>query len=166
MFSYGPPHMTEQKQDDQLEPTYSSSVRIRDLGLRTCQERWTIGRSGERCSGISVLAAWQDDDSQMRILCHNYVNSCIYIYMCVCVLIYVLGTACVCGWVAKERILSSASLDGIRLSEGSSFVCPIRCKVHPKTYALREGPRPEVWVVRTKDVSLRLEDEETSNSRV
>ena len=24
MFSYGPPHMAEQKQDDQLEPTYSS----------------------------------------------------------------------------------------------------------------------------------------------
>ena len=24
MFSYGPRHMVEQKQDDQLEPTYSS----------------------------------------------------------------------------------------------------------------------------------------------
>ena len=30
MFSNEPPHMAEQKQDDQLEPTYSSSVRIRD----------------------------------------------------------------------------------------------------------------------------------------
>ena len=35
MFSDGPPNMAEQKQDDQLEPTYSSSVRIQDVALRT-----------------------------------------------------------------------------------------------------------------------------------
>ena len=62
MYSYGPPHMAEQKQDDQLEHTYNNSVRIRDEALRTCQNRWTIGRSGTRGSGISVLAAWHDDD--------------------------------------------------------------------------------------------------------
>ena len=39
MFSHWPPHMAEQKQGDQLEPTYSSSVRIRDVALRTCQKR-------------------------------------------------------------------------------------------------------------------------------
>ena len=52
----------EQKQDDQLEHTYSSYVRIRDVVLKTCLGRWTIGRSGERRSGISVLAAPHDDD--------------------------------------------------------------------------------------------------------
>ena len=57
MFSYGPPHMAEQKQGDQIEPTYSSSMRIRDAVLKTYQKRWTIGRSGERGS-----AARQDDD--------------------------------------------------------------------------------------------------------
>ena len=62
MYSYGPPHMAEQKQDDLLEHTYSSYVRIWDVALKTCQRRWMIGRSGERGSGISVLAAWQDDD--------------------------------------------------------------------------------------------------------
>ena len=31
MYSYGPPHMAEQKQDDQLEPTFSNYVRIRDI---------------------------------------------------------------------------------------------------------------------------------------
>ena len=31
MFSYGLPHMAEQKQGDQLEPTYSNSVMIRDI---------------------------------------------------------------------------------------------------------------------------------------
>ena len=62
MYSYGPPHRTEQKQDDQLEHTYSSSVRIRDAALKTCQRRGTIGRSGERGSGISMLAARDDDD--------------------------------------------------------------------------------------------------------
>ena len=39
MYSYGPPHKAEQKQDDQLEHTYSSYVRIRDIALKTCQRR-------------------------------------------------------------------------------------------------------------------------------
>ena len=59
---HGPLHMAEQKQDDQLETTYSNSVRIRNVALKTCQRQWTTGRSGERGSGISVLAAWHDDD--------------------------------------------------------------------------------------------------------
>ena len=54
--------MTEQKQGDQLEPTYSSSMRIQYIALRTCQKRWTIGSSAERGSWISVLVARQDDD--------------------------------------------------------------------------------------------------------
>ena len=62
MYSYGPPHMAEQKLDDQLEHTYSNYVRIRDVALKTSQRRWTIGRSGERGSEISVLAAHVDDD--------------------------------------------------------------------------------------------------------
>ena len=69
MYSYGPPHMAEQKQDDQLEHTYSSSVRIRDVALKTSQRRWTIGRSGERGSGISVLAARHDDDDDDDVCC-------------------------------------------------------------------------------------------------
>ena len=39
----------------------------------TCQRRWTIGRSGERGPGISVLAARHDDDvcsPQVLILMH------------------------------------------------------------------------------------------------
>ena len=38
MYSYGPPHLAKQKQDDQLEHTYSSYVRIRDVALKTCHE--------------------------------------------------------------------------------------------------------------------------------
>ena len=68
MYSYVSPHMAEQKQDDQLEYTYSSYVRIRDVALKTCRRRWTIGRSGERRSGISVLAAWHDDDDDDDLL--------------------------------------------------------------------------------------------------
>ena len=56
------PHMAGQKQDDQLEHTFSSYERIRDVALKTCQRRRTIGRSGERGSGISMLAARHDDD--------------------------------------------------------------------------------------------------------
>ena len=62
MYSCGPLHMDEQKQDDQLEPTYSSSVPIRDVTLNTCRKQWTIGRGAERGSGISVLIARCDDD--------------------------------------------------------------------------------------------------------
>ena len=38
----------------------SCYVRIRDVDLKTCQRRWTIGRSGERGLRISVLAARHD----------------------------------------------------------------------------------------------------------
>ena len=62
MYSYGPPHMAVQKQDDQHEHTFSNYVRIQDVVLKTCLGRWTIGKSGERGSGISVLPAWHDDD--------------------------------------------------------------------------------------------------------
>ena len=75
MYSYGPPHMAGQKQDDQLEHTYNSCVRRRDVALKTCQRRWTIGSSGERGSGISVLAARHDDDDEIvPVLLHisNY----------------------------------------------------------------------------------------------
>ena len=56
------PHMAEQKHGDQLEPTCSSSVRIWDVALRTCQKRWKIGRNGEIGSEISMLEVRQDDD--------------------------------------------------------------------------------------------------------
>ena len=62
MYSYGPPHMAVQNQDDQLEHTYSSYVRIRDIALTTSRRRRTIGRIGERGSEISVQSAWHDDD--------------------------------------------------------------------------------------------------------
>ena len=83
MNSYRSPHMAGQKQDDQLEHTYSSYVGIRDVPLRTCLSRWTIGRSSERGSGISVLAArhYDDDDDgtqendESATLCVNNTES-------------------------------------------------------------------------------------------
>ena len=54
--------MAEQKQDDQHEHTFSNYVRIQDVVQKTCLRRWTIGKSGERGSGISVLPARHDDD--------------------------------------------------------------------------------------------------------
>ena len=69
MCSYGPPHIAEQRQDDQLEHTYSSYGRIRDVALKTCRKRCMIGRSSKKGSGISVLAARHDDDDDGRIYC-------------------------------------------------------------------------------------------------
>ena len=54
--------MDEQKQDDQLEPTYSSSVPIRYVALRTCRKQWMIKKGDEKGSGISVLMVQHDDD--------------------------------------------------------------------------------------------------------
>ena len=39
--------MVEQRQDDQLEPLYNSSVAIQDIALKTFRERWTIETDGE-----------------------------------------------------------------------------------------------------------------------
>ena len=69
--SMPPSHKAEQKQDDQYESTYSCSVRIRDVALKTCQKRWTIRRIGERGSRISVLAARHDD-----IYIYIYIGRC------------------------------------------------------------------------------------------
>ena len=62
MYSCGPPHMDVQKQDDQHELTYSNYVRTLDVTLKTCRRWCMIGRSGEKGSGMSVLAARHDDD--------------------------------------------------------------------------------------------------------
>ena len=69
MYSCGPLQMDEQRQDVQFEPTYSSPVLIRDVDLRICRKQWTIGRCGERGSGISVLMARHDgNDSECKYL--------------------------------------------------------------------------------------------------
>ena len=57
IYSCGPLHMDEQKQDDQLEPTFNSSVPTRDLALKIYRERWTIEEGGGRGSGRSALVA-------------------------------------------------------------------------------------------------------------
>ena len=69
--------MAKQKQDDQLEHTYSSYVRIQDVDLKTCQKRWLIGRGGERRSGIFVLVlvARHNDDDDDEVLLFNANNS-------------------------------------------------------------------------------------------
>ena len=61
-YSRGPLHMDEQRQNDQLEPIYNSSVPIRDVALKTYPKRWTIMKGSGIWSGISMLMAWHDDD--------------------------------------------------------------------------------------------------------
>ena len=72
MYSCGPLHMDEQRQDDKLEPTYSSYVSIRDVTL--------IERGGGRGSGW--LCLWRDkmmislDRSEADQMLYNYNCSC------------------------------------------------------------------------------------------
>ena len=77
IHSWGPLHMAERKQVDQLEPTYSSSVRIRGVALKTYRKRWVIRRGGKKGSGISVPMARHDDNENTgTILMHDiFVNS-------------------------------------------------------------------------------------------
>ena len=62
--------MDEQRQDDQLEPIYNSSVPIQVVALKTSQEKWTIETGGRRGSGRFMLAARHDDDDSSLII--NY----------------------------------------------------------------------------------------------
>ena len=74
MCSCGPPHMANQKPDDQLEHSYSSYVMIRDVTPKTCRRRWMIGKRGEKGSGISVLATRHDDDD-VFFKCWSYAGT-------------------------------------------------------------------------------------------
>ena len=64
--SCGPLYMDKQKQDDQQEPIFSSSVQIEDVALKTCRKQWTMEKGGEKGSGISVLMAQHDDDDDIK----------------------------------------------------------------------------------------------------
>ena len=54
--------MDEQRQDDQLEPTNSSSMRIQDVALEIYRKRWTIEAGGGRGPGRAMLMVRHDDD--------------------------------------------------------------------------------------------------------
>ena len=84
MYSYGPPHMAGQKPDKQLEHT----SRIRYVAQKTSPRRWTIGRSGKRLSGISVLAARHDDDDDDDDLSTPDTENCIFDFRFSLVLFY------------------------------------------------------------------------------
>ena len=86
MYSSGPFHMDEQRQDDQLEPTYSSSMPIQDVVLKTSRKQWTIEKGGVKGSGISVLKARHEDDDILLI--SAYFN--IYIWLSSRVFIYII----------------------------------------------------------------------------
>ena len=112
MYSYGPPHMAVQKQDDQLELTYSNYVRTQDVTLKTCRRRWMIGRSGERGSEISVLAArHDDDDDDNRFLLARFVR-----------LVYV-------GWILTANYYSSFTSQHFDLTSciwlSPKYICPV-----------------------------------------
>ena len=53
--------MAEQRQDDQLEPTYNNSLSIRDIALKTCRKPWTREGQGYPCS-------WCDEMMMMMMI--------------------------------------------------------------------------------------------------
>ena len=61
--------MDEQRQNDQLEPTYSSSVPVQKIVWKSCWKQWTIEKCGEKGSGISL----HDDDDDEIYGCLWYI---------------------------------------------------------------------------------------------
>ena len=117
MYSYGPPHMAEKKQDEHLEHTYSSYVRIRDVALKTCQRRRTIGRNGKRGSGISVLAVRHDD---IYINFHMHKTQCdfinLFIKEYVCLNVYItIKNVCIYIHIAQHHSAVGASSTSTKL---------------------------------------------------
>ena len=80
MYSCGPLHMDEQRQENQLEPTYSSSMPIREVTLKTCRKQWKIGKDGKRRSGISVLMARCDDDHDLSLRVFGLLSSSLLLF--------------------------------------------------------------------------------------
>ena len=74
--------MAVQKQDDQHEHTFSNYVRIQDVVQKTCLRRWTIGKSGERGSGISVLPARYDADDAAAAADDDDIQQNYYLFLC------------------------------------------------------------------------------------
>ena len=66
--------MDEQRQDDQQEYTYNSSVLIRDVTLRACRKQWTIEKGVRRWSGISVLIVRHNDDDDDGIFASLFMS--------------------------------------------------------------------------------------------
>ena len=60
--------MDEQRQDDQLGPTYNSSVPIQDVEMNTYRKWWTIEKGGWRGLGRSILMARHDDDDRHDVI--------------------------------------------------------------------------------------------------
>ena len=54
--------MDEQRQDDQLEPAYNSSISIEDVALKSYRKRWTIENGSGKGSRDD-----DDDDVKARI---------------------------------------------------------------------------------------------------
>ena len=72
MYCCGPHYIDEQGQDNKLEPTYSTSVPIRNVVLKTCRKQWTIEKSGEKGPGISEPMARYEDYIYIYIYMHVY----------------------------------------------------------------------------------------------
>ena len=60
-------------------PNIFCILRTQHVILKTCRRRWMIGRSGERGSGISMLAEWHDDDDEHLIYPSIWILFMLYI---------------------------------------------------------------------------------------
>ena len=73
--SCGPLHMDEQRQYDQLEPIYSSSVPIQDVALKTCRKQWTRKGQGYLCWWYDMMMMVGLLDIPFNFVCNTVSRS-------------------------------------------------------------------------------------------
>ena len=161
--------MAEQKQDDQREHTYSSSGRIRDVALKTCWRRWTIGRSGEervrdiRASGTTWWWWWMMIISWIMnsYMGHMYIETPNIFRIPLCFL-----TDKLCNYFRKigNCTISQSVKVTIGKKSGTYSMILVYILIHKQTVSLYQNSTVwlDTWVSRSWD---RNSDDSYANRR-
>ena len=102
IYSCGPLYMDEQRYDDLLEPTYSSSVPIRGIALKTCWKQWMIGRvvrEGYPC-WLRNMMMMKNRYAPIFVLSCLLVRLCVCEYACMFICACVVMISCVCTYAS------------------------------------------------------------------
>ena len=104
MYFCGPFHMNEQRQDNQLELTYSRTVPIQNVAQKTCWKQWMIEKGGKRGSEISVLMMVQcdDDDYDTSTIIGYLMPNPLYTY--IYDLVWFYGTSTIVGYLMTNPL--------------------------------------------------------------
>ena len=111
-------------------------MRVRDVVQKTCLRRWTIGKSGERGSGISVLPARHDDDDDNQKLLYLLGENNTYKHMYLQTVLKNINDL-------NKSYRKLISNDKWNIEKSWSLLINYH-PIIPKIYALSKPPKPDV----------------------